>query len=83
MKHHQKGIAEKYISITSDVSIRYCEAGTEHKQAVVLIHGIGSAIESWRPLFAFLSPHYHVIAIDIPGLEKTAQRNDTKIPNRL
>ena len=34
---------------------------------LLLIHGAGGATQSWRHLFPLLTPHYHVVAVDLPG----------------
>ena len=82
MQNNQESIIEKYISTPPDTSIRYWEAGTANPQTVILIHGIGAAIESWTPLFDFLSPHYHVIAIDIPGFGKSRTKKRYRNPKQ-
>ena len=33
----------------------------------VLIHGTGASTHSWRGLIAFLTPHFKVLAMDLPG----------------
>ena len=73
---------EKYIAISPYTSIRYWEAGVDREESVVLIHGIGSAIESWHPLFDFLSPYYHVIAIDIPGFGESPTKKRYENPEQ-
>jgi magnesium chelatase accessory protein len=34
---------------------------------LLLIHGAGGGTQSWRHLWPLLTPHYRVIAIDLPG----------------
>ncbi len=36
-------------------------------EPLVLIHGIGSQWQVWRPLFEHLAPHRDVVALDLPG----------------
>lgn len=34
---------------------------------VLLIHGAGASTHSWRDIVPTLAPHYHVVAMDLPG----------------
>ncbi len=44
------------------------EAGTQHAQSVLLIHGLGpNGSKDWDDTIRSLSQHYHVIAPDLPG----------------
>jgi len=36
-------------------------------EPIVLIHGMGSAATTWRPLTPHLHKHFEVIAVDLPG----------------
>ena len=47
------------------IRIHYLEAGIG--EPLILIHGIGQSLYTWRYLFAELSECYRVIAIDLPG----------------
>jgi magnesium chelatase accessory protein len=38
-----------------------------HGPDLLLLHGAGGATHSWRNLIPLLTPHYRVIAIDLPG----------------
>jgi magnesium chelatase accessory protein len=35
--------------------------------ALLLIHGTGGSLHSWRDVAPLLAPHFHVVAIDLPG----------------
>jgi magnesium chelatase accessory protein len=35
--------------------------------ALLLLHGLGSSTHTWRAIAPFLSKHYQVIAVDVPG----------------
>lgn len=35
--------------------------------ALLLIHGTGGSLHSWRDVAPLLAPHFHVLAIDLPG----------------
>ena len=47
------------------IRIHYLEAGMG--EPLLLIHGLGQSLYTWRDLFAELSESYRVIAIDLPG----------------
>lgn len=50
---------------TPNGSVSFLEAGKG--TPLVLLHGIGSAAQSWREQFAYFSKRYRVIAWDAPG----------------
>ena len=35
--------------------------------ALLLIHGTGGSLHSWRDVAPLLAPHFHVVAMDLPG----------------
>ena len=47
--------------------IFYREAGSEHKETIVLLHGFPTSSHMYRDLIPKLSEKYHVIAPDYPG----------------
>lgn len=54
-------------------------------EPLVLIHGIGSQWQVWRPLFELLAPHRDVIAVDLPGFgdSPALADGDTPTPQRF
>lgn len=48
-----------------EIKIHYLEAGIG--EPLLLIHGIGQSVYTWRNLFEVLSENYRVIAVDLPG----------------
>ncbi len=50
-----------------ELSIFYREAGEEHKETILLLHGNPSSSHMYRDLMKELSNNYHVIAPDYPG----------------
>ncbi|MDO4492290.1 MAG: alpha/beta hydrolase [Clostridia bacterium] len=48
-----------------EIRIHYYEEG--NGEPLVLIHGIGQSLYTWRYLYGELSMNYRVIAIDLPG----------------
>ncbi|HKT35597.1 MAG TPA: alpha/beta hydrolase [Nitrospira sp.] len=49
------------------VNIFYREAGDPSDPAVLLLHGFPTSSHMFRDLIPLLSPHFHVIAPDLPG----------------
>jgi len=48
-----------------EIRIHYLEAGVG--EPLLLIHGIGQSLYTWRRVFSELSENYRVIALDLPG----------------
>lgn len=48
-----------------ELRIHYLEAGIG--EPMLLIHGIGQSLYTWRSVFSELSENYRVIAMDLPG----------------
>lgn len=50
-----------------DISTRihYYEAG--HGEPLILVHGIGQSVYTWRNVMNVLKEHFHVYALDLPG----------------
>src|SRR5438270_3526790 len=53
--------------------IRYLEAGAEHPQTLILVHGLGSDSGEWAANIGPLSQRYHVLAIDLIGFGQSEQ----------
>lgn len=52
------------------------QAGKEHPESVVLIHGLGDlASDTWQELIPRLARNYHVIAFDLPGFGRSEKAN--------
>ena len=54
-------------------------------EPLVLIHGLGSQWQMWKPLFEHLAPVHDVIAIDLPGFGETPAllEGDAPTPQRF
>ena len=55
----------KTLQASDGSTLAWREAGTG--SPVVLLHGVGMQSAIWAPQIAALSPHYRVIALDMPG----------------
>ncbi len=61
------GIQERTVRLGTR-RIHFYEAGTQHQQNVVLLHGFGgNALFTWMRLLPTLGKHFHVIAPDLLG----------------
>lgn len=49
------------------INISINEAGSENKEAIILIHGRGYSKENMNPLFEYYRDRYHVISYDVRG----------------
>lgn len=57
------------------------EAGSEHKDILLLVHGLGhEAADIWEPFVAELADHFHVIAPDLPGFGGSTRGNQLYSP---
>lgn len=53
--------------------INYINYSSDHKQALLLIHGFGSSLYHWRYNIKELSKHYDVYAFDLIGFGKSSK----------
>jgi pimeloyl-ACP methyl ester carboxylesterase len=60
--------------------IFYREAGEQHKQTIVLLHGYPSSSHTYRELIPLLSGRYHVIAPDYLGSGYSEKPDPVKHP---
>jgi 4,5:9,10-diseco-3-hydroxy-5,9,17-trioxoandrosta-1(10),2-diene-4-oate hydrolase len=64
----------KYVTIRSGLKLHYHEAGAEHPETVILLHGGGPGASAWSnfsrnlPVFA---KNYRTLAIDQPGFGRS------------
>ncbi|HEY7957399.1 MAG TPA: alpha/beta fold hydrolase [Polyangia bacterium] len=52
-------------------------------QTVLLVHGYGASIASYRPVMPALAEHFRVIAVDLPGFGKSDRREGDYSPRAL
>jgi pimeloyl-ACP methyl ester carboxylesterase len=55
---------------TDMTTLAFTRAGTG--APLVLLHGIGSSRQAWRPVLAALTARFDVIAVDLPGFGESA-----------
>ena len=64
--------ADKYW-VNGEQRIRYWKEGKQDGPSVVLLHGIGAAVEVWQLLVPCLCEHFHVFALDFVGFGKSSK----------
>ena len=52
--------------------LNWVQTGTHHPETVVLIHAVGHDLTYWDRQIEALSPHYNVVAFDLPGHGRSA-----------
>lgn len=71
------GAADRFIEVDG-LELRYREFGTrrDNLPSLLLIHGFGNSLQSFRELAPRLAPAYHVISADMPGFGLSAKPAD-------
>jgi 3-oxoadipate enol-lactonase len=62
-----------FFQASNQATIHYETYGDPEKQAVILIHGLASDLDIWKPQIVELKQHFHVIALDLPGHGKSGR----------
>jgi len=70
------GLTARFDSIAG-LRIRYVRAGTG--PTVLLIHGLGSSIYTWKEIIPVLARDHDVVALDLPGFGRSDQPPDLSI----
>ncbi|MGI0025806.1 MAG: alpha/beta fold hydrolase [Nitrososphaera sp.] len=61
------GVPSEHKLTCNGIQTRYLEAGKNHPESIVFIHGLGSSADRWLDIPLALSLQYHTIAVDLPG----------------
>jgi len=70
------GLEARYETVASQ-RVRFVRAGTG--SAVVLIHGFGSSIYTWKDVIPALAVRHDVIALDLPGFGESDRPADLSL----
>ncbi len=62
-----KPISDIHFANINGIKLAYSEAGEEHPDTLVFIHGLGETMQTWAKNIPGLKKHFHCIAIDLPG----------------
>ncbi len=63
------------------VALRVREEGPANAPAVVLIHGYGSSLDTWRAVVPKLADRYRVVAVDLKGFGRSARPDGDYSPS--
>ena len=63
--------------------IRYADSGSSHKPAVVLTSPWPESIYAFAPIWASLSEHARLFAVDLPGFGASERREDLLSPRAM
>ncbi|MCE9499998.1 MAG: alpha/beta hydrolase [Leptospira sp.] len=69
------GLSEKSIQVDTH-EIHYLEGGKG--DTILLVHGFAADKDNWTRFSRFLTPNYHVIALDVPGFGESSKINSEK-----
>ena len=69
------GLEQKSV-IVNGMNIQYLEGGSG--DPLVLIHGFGANKDNWTRISKFLTPHFKVIAPDLPGFGESGKNLEEK-----
>ena len=65
------------------VRIRYADSGGSHKPAVVLTSPWPESVYAFAPMWASLSEHTRLFAVDLPGFGASERRDDLLSPQAM
>lgn len=72
----QQGLEARYETVDGH-RLRYVRAG--HGPAVVLVHGFGSSLHTWKDVIPGLVGDHDVVALDLPGFGLSDQPPDLSV----
>ena len=64
------GLSSKQLRV-DDVIWHYSEGGRMDRPVLLLLPGVNTNRDSWNQVARYLTAHYHVIALDLPGIGDT------------
>lgn len=67
------GLVEKSVNVNG-ITTHYLEGGKG--DPLVLVHGFGADKDNWTRVAKYLTPHVHVVALDLPGFGDSDKRFD-------
>ena len=73
MERKKAGLEKRMINV-QDHEIVYLEGGKG--DTIVLVHGFGCHKDYWTQFAKFLTPEFHVIALDVPGFAESSKIKD-------
>ncbi len=73
LERWRNGLQTKHINVDG-MQIAYNEGG--QGETLLLIHGFGADKDNWTRVAGYFTPHYRVIAIDLPGFGESSRITD-------
>lgn len=71
------GPAGAFVAGPAGQRIHYRDQGKRGDEAIILIHGANSSLQTWEPLVQRLGESYRVVTLDLPGHGLTGATPDT------
>ena len=68
LKSYTYALGEQYVTVGG---IRYCYQEQGEGETVLILPGIATSIDFWQETVPALTAHYHVVALDPPGIGKS------------
>lgn len=78
-------VEHQHVTI-DEVDIHFVEAGENHNQTIVFLHGFPESWHTWQNQITYFSQNYRVIAPDLPGYnlsDKPSNINFYQVPNLI
>lgn len=75
LQRKSAGLTRKELAV-GDHQIVYLEGGKG--ETLLLLHGFGAEKDHWTQIAKFLTPHYRVIAPDLPGFGESSKRSEAR-----
>ena len=66
-------------ALVGGLRVHYRDTGTKNAQAVVLLHGFGSSLQTWDEWSSVLERNFRVVRLDIAGFGLTGASPDITI----
>jgi pimeloyl-ACP methyl ester carboxylesterase len=67
------GLSKGSVAI-GDHTVYYLKGG--EGETILLVHGFGANKDNWNQLAKYLTPSYHVVAVDLPGFGESTKRQE-------
>jgi pimeloyl-ACP methyl ester carboxylesterase len=67
------GLSKRSV-VVDDHTVTYLEGGKG--ETILLVHGFGANKDNWNRFAKYLTPSFHVVAVDLPGFGESTKRPD-------
>jgi len=72
------GSQARFVELPRGGKVHYRDEGEKHAAAIVMVHGMGSHLQTWEPLIAEIKEDYRIISLDLPGFGLTGPVPENK-----